>query len=558
MSYPLAPRLSLAAPIRGSSRVARLGLAVLLVCAGYYAGGLVGLSVRFPPSGISVIWPPNAILLAALLLAPPRTWGWYLAAALPTHLHLVANFQPGVPLLVMLTQFAGNALQAVVGAVVLRRYVAARPRFDSLRMVTLFIVVAGVVIPAAVSALTVYLFSLAGWVTDYWLAWRRRFLTNVVPSITITPLIVLTVAGGIARIRRMPRWRYVEFGLLAAALLVVGIPVFGWWQAGAGMLPALLYVPLPLLLWAAVRFGIAGACWSLLIVAFLSLSNAFAGRGPFATLPPGENVLSLQVFLIALAVPLMLLAALVEEQRRTQESLRRAQADLTHAARVMSMGQLVAAIAHEINQPLAAIVTNARMSLRQIAADSLDVRELREVLQDVAADGKRASEVIRHIRGLMTKSPMQTEPLRLNAVIEEVIALVLGELRRHHVSLRTDLLDDLPSVVGDRVQLQQVVLNLIMNGVEAMDAVDERSRELIVQSRREGPGSVVVAVCDSGPGLSPDDWDVIFNSFYTTKPGGMGMGLSVSRSIVESHGGRLWATSQESGGARLQFSLPAA
>jgi signal transduction histidine kinase len=552
-------RIGLAPPvtrIRRLPHVARLALAVLLVSAGYYAGGYFGLSVRFPPSGISIIWPPNAILLAALLLAPPRTWGWYLLAALPTHLHLVANFQPGVPASVMLSQFAGNGLQAVVGALAVRRYAGAPPRFDSLRSATVFIVLAGIVAPAVVSALSAYLFVLTGWAADYGLAWRQRFLTNVVPTLTVTPLIVLTVEGGIARIRRASSRRHAEFGLLAVALLAVGIPVFGWWQPGPGILPALLYAPLPLLLWAAVRFGAGGACLALLVVAFLSLSNAFDGRGPFAVLSPAENVLSLQIFLIAIAIPVMFLAAVVEERRRTEESLRRVQADLTHAARVTVMGQLVASIAHEINQPLAAIVTNAKTSLRRIAAGSLDTQELREVLQDVADDGNRASEVIQQIRGLVTKSPIQTAPLRLNTIIQEIIALVLGELMRHRVSLRTELADDLPPVLGDRVQLQQVLLNLIMNSIEAMREVDNRSRELTVQSRADGTGSVIVAVGDSGPGLGPGDPDVIFNAFYTTKPGGMGMGLSLSRSIVEAHGGRLWATSHESRGATVQFSLP--
>ena len=534
----------------------RLVLAVLLVCAGYYAGGLIGLSVRFPPSGISIIWPPNAILLGALLLSPPRTWGWYLVAAFPTHLHLVANFQPGTPLPVMLTQFSGNVTQAVVAALVVRRSVAARPRFDSLQTVTVFIILAGVVVPAAVSALVVYLFDLMGWVSDFWLAWHRRLLTNVMPTLTITPLIVLSVAGGMSRIRGAPLWRHAEFGLVAVALLVVGVPVFGWWQPGPAILPALLYAPLPLLLWAAVRFGVGGACLSLLVVVSLSLSNAFAGRGPFAVLSPAENVFSLQVFLIAIAIPLLLLAALVEQQRRTAESLREVQMDLAHAVRVMSMGQLVATIAHEISQPLTAISANARASLRRIAAGSLDTEELRSVLQDVADDGSRASAVIEQIRRLMKKSPIQTAPLGLNAVIQEVIALVLGELRRHRVSLRTELADDLPQVRGDRVQLQQVVLNLVMNSIEALNAVDDRSREMIVQSSRGENGSIVVAVCDSGPGFGPGDPTVIFNAFYTTKPSGMGMGLSVSRSIVEAHGGHLWATSRDGGGARLEFSLP--
>lgn len=560
MSLLLAQRQSLVAQSHGIPRVARLVLAVLLACVGYYGGGLIGLSVRFPPSGISIIWPPNAILIAALLLSPPRIWGWYLLAALPTHLHLVTNFQPGASLQVMLTQFAGNAIQAVIAALAVRRWAAARGgyRFDSLRGVTIFIVLAGVIVPAAVSALVAYAFGLQGWVSDSWLAWRRRFLTNVVPTITLTPLIVLTVDGGVGRIRRMPSWRYAEFGLLAAVLFAVGLPVFGWWQPDPGILPALLYAPLPLLLWAAVRFGAAGTCLSLVVISFLSLSNAFAGRGPFSILTAEENVVSLQVFLTAIAIPLILLAALVEEQRRTEESLRRVQADLTHAARVMSMGQLVATIAHEINQPLTAIVMNARASLRRIASDSPGIPELREVFQDIADDGKRASAVIQHIRDLLKNKPMQTGPLGLNAVLREVITLVLGELRSHHISLRTELADDLPPVLGDRVQLQQVVLNLLMNSIEAMSAVDDRSRELIIQSCRADAGSIVVAVCDSGPGLDPGDPDAIFTAFYTTKANGMGMGLSVSRSIVEAHGGRLWATTQETGGAKLQFSLPTA
>src|SRR5262245_8920679 len=183
--------------IRQRSHIAKSVLAVLLVSAGYYVGGLIGLAVRFPPSGISIIWPPNAILLAALLLSSPRMWGWYLLAALPTHLHLVANFQPGVPLRIMLIQFAGNVVQAIVAALAVRHYAAAPPRFDSLRSMAVFVALAGIAAPAAVSALTAYLFHITGWAPDYWLAWRQRILTNVVPTIAITPVIVLTVAGDI-------------------------------------------------------------------------------------------------------------------------------------------------------------------------------------------------------------------------------------------------------------------------------------------------------------------------------------------------------------------------
>ena len=254
----------------------------------------------------------------------------------------------------------------------------------------------------------------------------------------------------------------------------------------------------------------------------------------------------------------MLVMALVEKVRRTRASLRRTQADLAHAARVMAMGQLSASIAHEVNQPLTAIVANAGSCLRRLAAGPIETKELCEVLEDVVDDARRAHDVIQRIRGFVRKSPVQLVPLDFNPVVEDVLALVQPELRRHHISVRTDLTVDLPPVRGDRVQLQQVVLNLIMNAVEALQGIDAGSRALIVHSRRDATGSVVLGVRDSGPGLRPGDTEVIFDPFYTTKPSGMGMGLSVGRSIIEAHGGRLWAVTSGSRGATFQLSLPAA
>jgi len=254
----------------------------------------------------------------------------------------------------------------------------------------------------------------------------------------------------------------------------------------------------------------------------------------------------------------MLVMALVEKVRRTRTSLSRTQADLAHAARVMAMGQLSASIAHEVNQPLTAIVANAGSCLRRLAAGPIETKELCEVLEDVVDDARRAHDVIQRIRGFVRKSPVQLVPLDFNPVVEDVLALVQPELRRHHISVRTDLTVDLPPVRGDRVQLQQVVLNLIMNAVEALQGIDAGSRALIVHSRRDATGSVVLGVRDSGPGLRPGDTEVIFDPFYTTKPSGMGMGLSVGRSIIEAHGGRLWAVTSGSRGATFQLSLPAA
>jgi C4-dicarboxylate-specific signal transduction histidine kinase len=219
---------------------------------------------------------------------------------------------------------------------------------------------------------------------------------------------------------------------------------------------------------------------------------------------------------------------------------------------------LTASIAHEVNQPLAAIIANARAGLRWLAGGSLDPVELRAAWEDVAQDARRASEVIQRVRGLLRKSPTRPAPLDVNSVVHEVVALVRSELAKQRVSLRMELADPLAPVQGDRVQLQQVLLNLFVNGIEAMSGVAGRPRELIVRSRTDDTGGVLVVVRDSGGGLDPKSVEVVFEPFYTTKADGMGMGLSICRSIIESHGGRLWAASNGDGpGATFCFTLPA-
>ena len=248
----------------------------------------------------------------------------------------------------------------------------------------------------------------------------------------------------------------------------------------------------------------------------------------------------------------------VTERRTAEEALNRALADLAHRTRIASMGELTASIAHEVNQPLSAIVTNSRAGLRWLAGASPDLGSVREALQDVVSDAIRASEVIRRTRRLFEREPVPKAPLDLNEVIREALALAHRRLEQEHVVPRPLLADDLPSVAGDRVQLHQVILNLIVNAVDSMSGVNARPRTLVIRSHREGAGAVSVAVCDSGIGLAPDALDRLFDTFYTTKAGGMGMGLSISRSIVEAHGGRLWATPNESHGATFHLTLPAA
>ena len=245
----------------------------------------------------------------------------------------------------------------------------------------------------------------------------------------------------------------------------------------------------------------------------------------------------------------------ITERKQAEAALREAQAELAHVTRVMTMGELAASIAHEVNQPLAAVVTNANACLRWLAGATPNLDEARVAIGRIIRDGNRASDVIGRIRALVGKSGTEQAPLDINEVIQEVVGLIQSEIQKNGVVLRMELAADLPQVLGDRVQLQQVILNLVMNGIEAMSSVTDRSRDLLIRSCQYESDKVLVAVRDSGTGLQPGGLDHLFKAFFTTKPKGMGMGLAISRSIVENHGGRLWAVPNDGPGATFQFTV---
>ncbi|HTD15740.1 MAG TPA: ATP-binding protein [Chthoniobacterales bacterium] len=266
----------------------------------------------------------------------------------------------------------------------------------------------------------------------------------------------------------------------------------------------------------------------------------------------------------------------ITERERAELKMRQMHAELAHMTRVMTVGEMTASIAHEISQPLAAIVTNGNAGLRWLSADSPDLEQTSQAIRRIIRDGKRASEVVSRTGALFKKAPAMQEPLEINEVIQEVLTLTQNEVQGNGVLLRTRLASDLPLVMGDRVQLQQVILNLILNAIQAMDGVTEGSRELELisekayPSRRESKAEnsektdlasarcteVLITARDSGPGFDSENIDRLFNAFYTTKPHGLGMGLSISRSIIEAHGGRLWAKANSPRGAVFQFALP--
>lgn len=289
----------------------------------------------------------------------------------------------------------------------------------------------------------------------------------------------------------------------------------------------------------------------------LAFGSLFLGR----TTPPAVEpavFLRFAVFLVAT----LLIAALIEIKRRVEDSrnhaeeaLRQANSDLARVSRVTTMGELTASLSHEINQPIAAAVTDANTCLRWLMRDPPDLVEAREAASRTIRDTTRAAEIVSRVRELFKKGTPQRQLVDVNDVIREIVALFRGEAARYSISIRTGLAADLPQVMGDRVQLQQVLMNLMLNSIDAMRDV-EGLRELTINSQPGENDQLVVSVSDTGVGIPPSQADQVFNAFFTTKPHGTGMGLRISRSIVESHGGRLWAADNHPRGATFHLTLP--
>ena len=250
------------------------------------------------------------------------------------------------------------------------------------------------------------------------------------------------------------------------------------------------------------------------------------------------------------------LANSISEREQAQEALIEAQSDLAHLSQVSAMGELTASIAHEVNQPLTAVVNYGNACLEWLSADPPNLDEARLAAETIVKDGTRAGAVLQRIRALFKKQPRSTEWMDANAVIQELIALLQHEISKQHVSVRTELSADLPRIKADRVQLQQVLLNLLVNAIDATRGLTDRSGEIVVRCRRDGAAAIRISVEDNGGGFSADLVERIFDPFFTTKPHGTGMGLSISRSLIESHQGRLWAELRPEGGAAFQIALP--
>jgi len=533
-----------------SPRLPRWFLPALAVALGYYLAARLGFTFTLQPYPISTLWPPNALLLAVLLLARTRDWWWLLAAALPAH--LLAELQSGVRTAMVLGWYVSNCSEALIGAGLVRAYVAEPLRLNTLRNTALFVGCAVLAAPLLSSFLDAALVRLIiGGDGAYWDLVTRRFFSNVLAELIIVPFVLtwaaLLASGTLVKPRAA---RVAEAAVMTLGLALVCLYVFDFPHPDAS--PALYYLPLPFLLWAAVRFGPAGIATLLPVMTLATIWGAVQGLGPFVGHPPLDTVRDMQLFLIAVAVPLLLFAVAVDERERIE---RESRAQLTHLSRVATLGELSGGIAHELNQPLTTILSNAQAAQHFLRNKTADPQLLAEILHDIILADQRAGQVIERLRAMFKRGETHFEPLELNLLVREVAMLAHGELTTRGVEVVLRLSPKAPWVKGDRIQLEQVLLNLVMNGAEAMAACPQKNRLLTVQTLATA-GKVHISVVDRGSGFAVSPAK-LFEAFYTTKPQGLGLGLSISKSIINAHGGRLWASLRRSGGAAFLITLPA-
>lgn len=668
--------------IDGSARTyARLAAQVLLVGLVCHLSAEIGFAHKLPPHNISALWPLSAILFSVLVLTPVRHWWLYTAAAyLPS---IAKDAAAGFSLAALWFILAG-VFEILLAAVCVRRFAGGAAAFDRLRTQIIYLLSAVLCAPA----LSAFIAALASPSADYWFFWRAWFFSEALAFLMLAPALLTCIAKAPALFKGVARVPWLEMSLIVAGLLAVSIRTFAWPEAGhAGSVPVLVYLPLPHLLWAAVRLGPAGLHVCLLAIASVSITGMVHGRGPFATGAPSDNALSLQLFLIAMSIPLMFLAALIEEGRqktkvlsesearfrtmadtapvmiwmsamdkgcnyfnkpwlaftgrlleqelgdgwvegvhpqdlerclntygsafdartpfemeyrlrrhdgdyrwiidcgvprtaadgtfigyigsclditdrkRAQHDLQEQRRELAHLSRVAVLGELSGALAHELNQPLTAILSNAQAAQRFLAQGTPaqappHLEEVRDILGDIVAENKRAGEVIRRLRTMLKKGDTQFQALDVNEIASETLALAHADILARGISVRCELAPGAGSVSGDRVQLQQVLLNLIVNGCDAMQANDPAERRLTISSKN-GDGMVRLAVADCGCGIPADKLDRLFEAFYTTKEHGLGLGLTICRSIVAAHGGQLLASNNPGRGATFCLALPA-
>jgi signal transduction histidine kinase len=510
-------------------------------------------AMSFSQAVASPFWFPDSVLLGALLLTRPRRWPILLLGMLP--IRLFSDVARDMPTWFLLAAFAIDSARGVLTALALRRFLTGRFRFETIREFALFCLWAVLLIPAAAALGGAGARLALG--HAFWPAWQQWFFGNALAHLVITPALLYWVLGTPWKtLRAVSRKDRLEAAIVLLGLVLTGHLAFDPPAGLLGLAELRAYAPVPFLFWAAIRFGMFGASGAIVLIAFFSVESALMGRGPFAGQSPADTALSLQHFLLLRAVPLYLIAILIEQRNAVERSLQQEHNRLAQLSRIAVLGELSGSLAHELRQPLTAILTNAQAAERLLTQDPVDLKELRDILAEIAADDRRATSIIERLRDLFQRGEFRRQQLEVNALARDALELARIELRARAVHVRADLAEDLPPIIGDRVQLQQLLLNLIGNACSAMSHERVGDRVLIVRTQLTAPRDVCITVSDSGPGIPPDHLPRIFDPFFTTRPDGIGLGLTVCRTIVEAHRGRLWAENNADGGASFHVVLP--
>jgi signal transduction histidine kinase len=539
----------------------RIVLQIFLTGVAYYAATEIAWALCFPNSKVSLLFPPHAVLVVILLLVPVRHWWAYTLAAVLAH--FVATQQAHWPVLYALHCEAFDAVQNVLAAAGIRFFIKSPLRRITLRDAMVFVLIAVIIVPFG-TAFWGAAFTVSNhFGTHYWVEWRNLGISNGVTAVVLVPALLLLANRLSGRAGRPTPARVIEGSVLALGIVVVGTYVFAIEPAGPDTSPALLYAPIPLLIWAALRFGLSGISAAMLVVTFEAIWGAMHGRGPFLLQTPAENALALQMFLIVTGTPLMFLSVLLEDDKRSQQALheveeeaRRHREQINLLSRVSLLGEMTASLAHELNQPLSAIITNANAGKRSIGRGKEDPATLREILVDVEADARRAHDIIHNVRNTVKKSDPTWHLINLNELVTKVAHIVRLDAVAYSCEIETSLARDLPPVEVDPVQIQQVLVNLVSNAFDAMRQTSLDRRKVEISTAGNGDNEVRLSVRDHGTGIRTEVHERLFDRFFTTKEQGLGMGLAIVRSIVESHGGEIDAENVVDGGARFHFTLP--
>jgi signal transduction histidine kinase len=524
-----------------------------LVAAGYYVAARLGQGFRFQNSQISVVWPANAVLVAALLLTPRSRWWQVLVVVSLAH---VVAMMPVTPGWRVAWQIGANSLFAVGMTEALRRFAGLPMHFGSRRQVLVYAAVSLVVpvLHAAISpsfvraALQLDTSAIAP------VALVRAALSNATGLLLIGPVLLLWAQRRDRPLSELSWRRVLEASAITLSLLGVGIAAFGSAPEIAHS-PSLLLWFFPLLVWAAVRLGPVGAATSVCFVALLSTLGTAQQLGPFVIAPEVEQILSLQLFWIAIGPPILLLAAVIREREQAEAALHDQRNQLAHVTRVATVGELSGALAHELRQPLMSILANAQAAIRLLDQNPANTGEVREILEDITREDKQAASVIARLRAFLREGESRFEPLAVDTVIRDALALSKSAVTLACVDVQTQIPAGLPRVWGDPVQILQVMVNLVVNGCEAMSHTASSERYLRVYVAPLGHDQVEVLVADAGIGLPNGREDRVFDPFFTTKEHGLGLGLAIGRSIVTAHGGRLWGENNLYQGATFHLVL---